>query len=188
MSRRWSDLDTDSYRLPPGFTRTGYDSNTRRYYFSDEDGHMYQGEPGQEFGGHLTPVGGIDASTRHRFAPEEEDEEKNVVGSPPNSPEGGNSQLVFVPAGETTRHGPQSPSSFSDFLSSNQIAAATPINPQKKEPPQKRSSTFSLRRATASILTFASTKSKRKSAPLPSLPPPGMDEWGVVRSPQSAKF
>lgn len=100
MPRRWSDLDTvspcpllhcyrdptslpqDTHRLPPGFTRTGYDSNTRRYRFSDAEGRMYQGEPGEEFGGRLTPITAIDPSVRHRFAPDDDEveEEENVVG------------------------------------------------------------------------------------------------------------
>jgi len=149
---------------------------------------MYRGEPGEEFGGHLTPMSAIDASMRHHFAPDEDKvEEENVVDSPLNSSEGGNHRFVFTPAGETTRPAPQTPSSFSDFLSSSQIAvAASPDPPQKKSP--NRGSTFSLRRTTASILGFRSAKSKNKAATLPSFPAPGMDEWGVVQSPQSAKF
>lgn len=42
---------------------------------------MYQGEPGEEFGGRLTPMSAIDPSMRHRFAPDEEvKEEQNIVG------------------------------------------------------------------------------------------------------------
>ena len=49
---------------------------------------MYQGEPGEEFGGRLTPMGAIDPSMRHRFAPDEQEveievEEKNAVGTLP---------------------------------------------------------------------------------------------------------
>jgi hypothetical protein len=69
----------DAHRLPPGFTRAGYDSNTRRYHFRDAEGRMYQGEPGEEFGGRLVPMSAIDPSLRHRFAPDEEEEE-DIVG------------------------------------------------------------------------------------------------------------
>lgn len=41
---------------------------------------MYQGEPGEEFGGRLTPVDAIDPSMRHRFAPED-DGECNLAGA-----------------------------------------------------------------------------------------------------------
>jgi hypothetical protein len=40
---------------------------------------MYQGEPGEEFGGRLVPMSAIDPSLRHRFAPDEEEEE-DIVG------------------------------------------------------------------------------------------------------------
>jgi len=186
MPRRWSDLDTDTHRLPSGFTRIGYDSNTRRYQFRDGEGRTYQGEPGEEFGGHLTPMKAIDASMRHRFATDEDevgDVEENAISGPPN-PEAGSPRLVFTPTGQTI---PNSPSSFSDFLSSTQIAAATPPKPPQKKP-SNHGSAFSLRRVTTSILGFRSAKSKNKPATLPNFASPGMDEWGVVQSPQSAKF
>jgi hypothetical protein len=68
--------------LPSGFTRTGYDSNTRRYHFTDAEGRMYQGEPGEEFGGRLTPMHTIDPSVRHRFAPDDDEVGKeDVIGT-----------------------------------------------------------------------------------------------------------
>jgi len=190
MPRRWSDLDTDAHRLPSGFTRAGYDSNTRRYHFSDAEGRMYQGEPGEEFGGRLIPMNVNDPSMMHRFAPDDnevEDKEEYAVDSPPNSSEAGNPRLVFsTPAGQATQPVPRIVPSFSDFLSSNQMAAATsPKLPQQKQ--LNRGPTFSLKRVTTSIMGFRSTKSK-KSATLPILPSPEVDEWGAVQSPRSAKF
>lgn len=45
---------------------------------------MYKGEPGEEFGGHLTSMNTNDPSMMRRFAPDDdeaEDEEENVVGA-----------------------------------------------------------------------------------------------------------
>ncbi|KAF9651791.1 hypothetical protein BDM02DRAFT_3184294 [Thelephora ganbajun] len=186
MSRRWTNFDTDAHRLPSGFTRMGYDSNTRRYHFSDAEGRIYQGEPGEEFGGRLTPMNAVDPSMRHRFAPDDDDGE-NAVDNFPNSSELGSARPISTPAVQTTRHVPQTASSFSDFLSPNQVVAATSLKPPQKKP-SNRGSKFSLKRITASIMAFRSTKSKGKSAALPSLPSPGVDEWGIVQPPHSAKF
>lgn len=42
---------------------------------------MYQGEPGEEFGGRLTLMKGIDPSLRHHFAPDDDEvEEGDEVG------------------------------------------------------------------------------------------------------------
>ncbi|KAF8808207.1 hypothetical protein BYT27DRAFT_7190354 [Phlegmacium glaucopus] len=40
---RWTQYDEDDYRLPEGMKRIGYDSDTRRYYFRDQDGSVWQG-------------------------------------------------------------------------------------------------------------------------------------------------
>ncbi|KAF8964739.1 hypothetical protein BDZ97DRAFT_1918703 [Flammula alnicola] len=52
---RWTQYQEDSYRLPEGFKRIGYDSDTKRYTFQDKNGVVYQGEPGLDYGT-LTPV------------------------------------------------------------------------------------------------------------------------------------
>ena len=42
---------------------------------------MYQGEPGEEFGGRMTRMNGIDPSLRHRFAPDDDEvEARKLVG------------------------------------------------------------------------------------------------------------
>ncbi|CAK5268855.1 unnamed protein product [Mycena citricolor] len=46
---RWSQYDEDSYRLPCGMVRTGYDADTGRYIFQDRSGTFY-GLPGSEYG------------------------------------------------------------------------------------------------------------------------------------------
>ncbi|KAF9651792.1 hypothetical protein BDM02DRAFT_3184295 [Thelephora ganbajun] len=55
MPRRWTDLDSDEYRLPEGFKRVGYDADERRHYFRDGDGQTWRSEPGNEYGV-FTPV------------------------------------------------------------------------------------------------------------------------------------
>ncbi|KAG6872000.1 hypothetical protein C0995_014019 [Termitomyces sp. Mi166 len=45
----------DSYRLPEGMKRIGYDADTQVYTFQDRDGKLYKGEPGADYGV-LTPV------------------------------------------------------------------------------------------------------------------------------------
>jgi len=181
MPRRWTDLDTDTHRLPDGFTRAGYDSNTRRYHFRDSEGRMYQGEPGEEFGGRLTPMNAIDPSTRHLFAPDDDEVQGgNLVDIPRNSTDpGGPRPASTAPARRAVRTNPQTASSFSDILSSNQMAAAPSSEPPPKKP-QNRGLRSSLRRV-GTLVRFRSTKSKARSATLPSRPPPEVDEWGLAQ-------
>ncbi|KAG7445391.1 uncharacterized protein BT62DRAFT_994870 [Guyanagaster necrorhizus] len=58
---RWSQHAEDSFRLPEGFRRVGYDADTMRYTFTDKNGKLYQSAPGEEYGT-LTPVT-VSAST-----------------------------------------------------------------------------------------------------------------------------
>ncbi|KAK7464138.1 hypothetical protein VKT23_006301 [Stygiomarasmius scandens] len=46
---RWTQYDEDSYRLPEGMERIGYDSDSGRYIFRDRDGSIWQGQPGAQF-------------------------------------------------------------------------------------------------------------------------------------------
>ncbi|KAJ3757081.1 hypothetical protein EV360DRAFT_46767 [Lentinula raphanica] len=54
---RWNQYDEDSYRLPEGMKRIGYDSDTARYLFRDGDGSVWQGPQGAEYG-EMTRVSG----------------------------------------------------------------------------------------------------------------------------------
>jgi len=45
----------DAERLPEGFKRIAYDSDTMKFTFRDCKGHLYQGEAGAEYG-ILTPI------------------------------------------------------------------------------------------------------------------------------------
>ncbi|KAF5325494.1 hypothetical protein D9619_009723 [Psilocybe cf. subviscida] len=47
--------EEDSYRLPEGFRRIGYDGDSKRYTFRDNQGDIYQGEPGVLYG-KMTPL------------------------------------------------------------------------------------------------------------------------------------
>ncbi|KAI8980561.1 hypothetical protein BD414DRAFT_420548 [Trametes punicea] len=47
---RWTQYDEDSYRLPAGMKRVGYDSDSGRYYFRNRDGSLWEGPQGAEFG------------------------------------------------------------------------------------------------------------------------------------------
>ena len=48
--------DDDTFHLPPGMTRIGYDADTETYTFRDADGTRYEGTPGSRYG-QLTPTG-----------------------------------------------------------------------------------------------------------------------------------
>lgn len=48
---RWTQYDEDSYRLPDGVRRTGYDAESGRYRFQDDVGTTYQGAPHARYGG-----------------------------------------------------------------------------------------------------------------------------------------
>ncbi|PAV22072.1 carbohydrate-binding module family 50 [Pyrrhoderma noxium] len=53
---RWTQYDEDDYRLPEGMKRIGYDSDTQKYTFKDQNGDLWEGPEGAEFG-ELTKVG-----------------------------------------------------------------------------------------------------------------------------------
>ncbi|KDQ06834.1 carbohydrate-binding module family 50 protein [Botryobasidium botryosum FD-172 SS1] len=47
---RWTQYDEDDHRLPEGMKRVGYDADTQQYTFKDQDGSLWVGREGQEFG------------------------------------------------------------------------------------------------------------------------------------------
>ncbi|KAJ7242031.1 hypothetical protein C8J57DRAFT_1368167 [Mycena rebaudengoi] len=51
---RWTQYDEDSYRLPEGMKRIGYDADTGQYLFEDNTG-TYKGLPGSYYG-HMYPA------------------------------------------------------------------------------------------------------------------------------------
>ncbi|KAI5120839.1 hypothetical protein M0805_007026 [Coniferiporia weirii] len=47
---RWTQYDEDDYRLPEGMTRVGYDADTQKYTFKDQNGNYWEGLAGAEYG------------------------------------------------------------------------------------------------------------------------------------------
>ena len=54
-------------RLPEGFKRIGYDSDTAKFTFRDRNGCLYQGEPGADYG-ILTPMSAAESSRPNAFS------------------------------------------------------------------------------------------------------------------------
>jgi len=54
----------DEERLPEGFKRIAYDSDSMRFTFQDSNGDLYQGEAGAEYGV-LTPMSSLTTSLSH---------------------------------------------------------------------------------------------------------------------------
>ncbi|KAI0066594.1 hypothetical protein BV25DRAFT_1406935 [Artomyces pyxidatus] len=40
---RWTQYDEDDYRLPEGMKRVGYDADSGKYFFRDQDGSLWEG-------------------------------------------------------------------------------------------------------------------------------------------------
>jgi hypothetical protein len=40
----------DDYRLPEGMKRVGYDADSGKYFFRDDEGHTWEGQEGAHFG------------------------------------------------------------------------------------------------------------------------------------------
>lgn len=58
MSRYHDCEDTDEYRLPEGFERVGYDTDTQTYTYRAPNGTTYSGEPGNRYG-RLVPASSL---------------------------------------------------------------------------------------------------------------------------------
>ena len=56
-------------RLPEGFKRIGYDSDTAKFTFRDGNGQLYQGEAGADYG-ILTPMSAALSSRPNAFSSE----------------------------------------------------------------------------------------------------------------------
>ncbi|KAK0460475.1 uncharacterized protein EV420DRAFT_1670721 [Desarmillaria tabescens] len=101
---RWSQHAEDSFRLPEGFRRIGYDADTMQYTFTDKHGKLYRGAPGEEYGT-LTPVS-FSASTDR----------------PGAFSEGENPKVTDSSA--TSACGPAPKLTFSDFLPPSAMTSA----------------------------------------------------------------
>ncbi|EAU83965.1 hypothetical protein CC1G_09847 [Coprinopsis cinerea okayama7 len=107
---KWTQRDEDSYRLPEGFVRIGYDADTSQYIFKDKEGTLYKSAPGSRYG-KLLPI--IDPNVK---AAEERPEAFNDLDGEerciPHSP----------------RHPDEAaPRSFHDMLAPNQITSPTTL-------------------------------------------------------------
>ncbi|KAF8065291.1 hypothetical protein FPV67DRAFT_1671563 [Lyophyllum atratum] len=108
---RWTQFEEDSYRLPEGMKRIGYDADTKVYTFRDRNGALYVGEPEADYGT-LTPVTETGGSPR---AGAFESDEPRKVSS--------------VSSGEI-------PSTFHDILPANLITATTsPVDKSRLSSP-----------------------------------------------------
>ncbi|KAF8062376.1 hypothetical protein FPV67DRAFT_268316 [Lyophyllum atratum] len=111
---RWTQFEEDSYRLPEGMKRIGYDADTKVYTFRDRNGALYLGEPEAHYGT-LTPVTETGGSPR---AGAFESDEPRMVSS--------------VSSGEI-------PSTFHDILPANLITATTsPVDKSRLSPTASR--------------------------------------------------
>ncbi|KAI0370075.1 hypothetical protein BV20DRAFT_967084 [Pilatotrama ljubarskyi] len=77
---RWTQYDEDSYRLPEGMKRVGYDSDTGRYQFRDQGGSLWEGPEGAQFG-EMRRVGVAPVVTDDRSQEEDEEAEIGVPSS-----------------------------------------------------------------------------------------------------------
>ncbi|KAK0224268.1 hypothetical protein IW262DRAFT_1481608 [Armillaria fumosa] len=151
----WSQHAEDSFRLPEGFQRIGYDADTMRYTFADKNGTLYRGEPGETFGA-LTPVA---ASTS--------------MDRPGAFSDGNSDSKVRESSGKLT---------FSDFLPPTAIASASSsVDQNLPAPPPKAHFNGAVRTAIPKMqgvvqnlrrsITSAYTKgSAKRTSPLPPQP------------------
>jgi len=113
---RWTQYDEDSYRLPHGVVRTGYDADTQRYAFRDnKTGRAYLGEPRVEFGGFLEPV---PSSQTHPECTTDEDDERPVIWGKP-----GRDTTRNLPDNISSDSKTPAPKKFSDILPSSLITS-----------------------------------------------------------------
>ncbi|KAF5384335.1 hypothetical protein D9615_003197 [Tricholomella constricta] len=115
---RWTQFDEDSYRLPEGMKRIGYDADTKVYTFRDRAGTLYRGAPGADYGT-LTPIPSSNAAASSRPGAFASDSPQQASSDNPK---------------ERT-------STFHDILPANRITATT--SPVDKSPLSPRSPRFS---------------------------------------------
>ncbi|OBZ65177.1 hypothetical protein A0H81_14825 [Grifola frondosa] len=96
---RWTQYDEDDYRLPEGMKRVGYDADTGKYYFRDQDGSLWEGPEGAQYG-EMKRVSDAPIALGDHDGNEGEDEEM-AVG--PSRPDG--YQPLAVDSEGTTRSG-----------------------------------------------------------------------------------
>ncbi|KAK0479221.1 hypothetical protein IW261DRAFT_1479835 [Armillaria novae-zelandiae] len=165
---RWSQHAEDSFRLPEGFRRIGYDADTMRYTFADRNGTLYRGEPGQTFGT-LTPVAASTTSTDR----------------PGAFSDGNNDSKIREPSGKLT---------FSDFLPPSAMgSASSSVDQSLPKPPPSAHFNGAVRTAIPKMqgvvqnlrrsITSAYTKGNTKRTSHPHPPAPAQEDVkGATRS------
>ncbi|KAK7056859.1 hypothetical protein VNI00_002576 [Paramarasmius palmivorus] len=112
---RWTQYEDSAHRLPEGFTRTGYDADTGRYTYEDNEGRQWRSEPGMEYGT-LTPVPDFYETRAKMLAAAK----ANSTGPAPKSFHDilSSSQIATSPTSEAVNTPPKSPKSpRSKFIS-----------------------------------------------------------------------
>ncbi|KII96127.1 hypothetical protein PLICRDRAFT_49022 [Plicaturopsis crispa FD-325 SS-3] len=94
----WSQYDSDSSRLPTGFTRVAYDADSGCYTFRDSSGKLWRGNPGEQYG------------VMHRVVARPSD--RRLFADDPPRPK---------PQGKTS----SAPKTFYDIVQASQIASAS---------------------------------------------------------------
>ncbi|KAH9885404.1 hypothetical protein C8Q73DRAFT_717709 [Cubamyces lactineus] len=119
---RWTQYDEDSYRLPEGMKRVGYDSDTGRYYYRDRDGSLWEGPEGAQYG-ELRRVQGAPAVAVTDDHTHDEDEEAEI-GVPSSRADGYRPLPVDMDGTVQARHTSRTDSAYRVILPFFLIIAA----------------------------------------------------------------
>ncbi|KAG8832691.1 hypothetical protein FRC18_004668 [Serendipita sp. 400] len=95
MSGRWTQYDSVEYRTG-GMKCVGYDADTQVYYFQDETG-MYEGEPGNQYGGRMRRIGPAPSRRPAVTSPKPRAHKPAPQAASPKSDEAGPSKKSFAP-------------------------------------------------------------------------------------------
>ncbi|KAJ8475054.1 hypothetical protein ONZ51_g6799 [Trametes cubensis] len=119
---RWTQYDEDSYRLPEGMKRVGYDSDTGRYYYRGSDGSLWEGPQGAQYG-ELRPAQGAPACVAADDHTQDEDEEAEI-GVPSSRADGYRPLAVDMDGTVQARHTSRTDSAYRVLLPFFLIIAA----------------------------------------------------------------
>ena len=121
----------DVERLPEGFKRIGYDSDTAKFTFRDGNGQLYQSEAGADYG-ILTPMSAALSSSRpNAFSSDSGAFLRSPFSTQITHPLCPPSDLSSTPPPPTHY---KEKSTFQDFLHPDSIAT-TPLSPKKSLTP-----------------------------------------------------
>ncbi|KAJ7726901.1 hypothetical protein B0H16DRAFT_1591684 [Mycena metata] len=147
----------DSFRLPEGIKRIGYDADTARYTFCDREGNTYLGPPHEEYGS-LTLVDNSIHDRPHAFASSENPKPDLSIGATPFQDSGARFH-DFVPPHLIT-----SPSSAESTLSGSPRSGETSSGSRLRDAvrrnalPSMQNVVSNVRRSTTSVLRRKQTQ------------------------------